>query len=473
MIPFYQPKIRVTLKKVQRRSGADRMAHLSGTQIEPIDLTPHLGESGGVVTHRGLDQSAGTFSVTLADRMDAKNQDTIYATIEPMDMIEIRMARRQQGELPIVMRGLVSSVTRNEVIGQDGRPMRTVQIAGHDFGKFLQIMQISYLKEYVYGNIPLTAFPMFEVYGKWFGEHDASQFVEEIIGSLVRNFLGDVWLWSGLKEAPVLKTDATVRGSTIGPFGVPNYEGNIWNLLSNWCDLGWNELYIEDRPDAAYVVYRPTPYYGLDGKLIMPGAVAPDEIQVGVDECESLSLSRSDSNLANFYQVDAPAAEIIPLDWIRTAAIQDGLVLVTSNRNCQPELYGLKKMTARTMQGKKDWSYWNTLTCGPEWKPLQAAEVGTWYAQRRDELKALNVDNVVYEDGQIALRGNERIRPGVYLRLKRGTRQSRFYATHVTQQFSAYQHFKTTVQVARGESWYDRIREGGSPYALEREGGVY
>jgi len=53
--------------------------------------------------------------------------------------------------------------------------------------------------------------------------------------------------------------------------------------------------------------------------------------------------------------------------------------------------------------------------------------------------------------------------------LKRGSRESRFYVTSVSHQFTPFQSFKTTLQVTRGESYLKRIQENGFPYLAERE----
>ncbi len=116
-------------------------------------MTASVGEFGSVTTTRGIDRS-GSFTIVFADRMDAKSQDSLYALIEPMDIIEIRMARSPGRDVPLtlVMRGVVSNIERPESAGGDGRVSRVVHVSGHDFGKFLQIMQISYQKEYAYGQ---------------------------------------------------------------------------------------------------------------------------------------------------------------------------------------------------------------------------------------------------------------------------------------------------------------------------------
>jgi hypothetical protein len=78
--------------------------------------------------------------------MEPKAQDSLYALIEPMDMIEIRAARRPDKfagtKLPLIMRGFVSSVRRSESMGEDGTPNRTIMIQGQDSGKLLQMFAI-------------------------------------------------------------------------------------------------------------------------------------------------------------------------------------------------------------------------------------------------------------------------------------------------------------------------------------------
>jgi hypothetical protein len=474
MIQSFTPKIKVTLRKVPRRKGADRVSHLNASVIPEIDLTPFLGEQGGVTTHRGLNQPSGTFSIALADKVDPASMDTLYGSIEPMDMVEIRMARESKwAVLPIVMRGFVSHVERVETIGQDGRPMRSIHVTGHDFGKLLQIMQISYQREYIYGNFLLTSFPMFERFGVWY-KGTAKEFVETTIGKFIKEFLGDMYLFGALKDELTLKVDASVIGARVGPYGIPNYEGDIWQLLTNWTDLGWNELFIEDRPDAAYLVYRPVPYYDLAGQLIMAdsGAEAPEEIDVMADEVESLNVSRADTVVANFFQVNAPMAEVVNQEWIGVQATQNGLTLVHDNRNCLPEIYGLKKMTMRTNQAADDGST-AAMICTGSQKEDQARSAGYWYRKRLDEMKRLNQDNVAYEEGSLSMRGNHAIKPGMYIRLKRGTLASRYYVSHVTQQFTPFQAFKTTLQLTRGEGYIDRINANSSAYVGEKGKGAY
>ncbi len=474
MIPSFNPKISVILNKVQRRDGAARVSYLNGMAIPPIDLTPYLGEQGGVTTTRGIKQAAGTFHVTLTYAMDSKSFDSMYASIEPMDAIEIRMSRSQEGAQPsIVMRGFVSHVERVEVMGQDGRPSRAVHVSGHDFGKILQIAQVNYQKDYIYGQYLLGSLPMYDAYGLYV-MGPAKQFVEQVVGYL-QDFLMTMFVSGGLSSDLRLSADATVEGALVGPYGIPAYDGNIWQLLTNWTDIGWNELFIEDREDSAYVVYRPAPYYNLAGTLILAdqGAKAPKVIKVMADEVESLSLSRSDQDTANFFQVEAPMSEYNSLDAVKNEAILNGWVVDTKHRNNMPEIYGLKKMTWRTGQCLDDGTPRKKDALVEEKRAISTSD-GNWYLTRVRQLGDMNRDNSVYEEGSLSMRGNEAILPGNYIRLVRSDPTgSRYYVTHVTQQFTPFQAFKTTLQLSRGEGYIDRLNAHSSPYVGEKGKGAY
>lgn len=481
-IRSFTPKISVVLRKVQHREGSSRVAHLNAKKIPFIDLTPFLGETGGVTTTAGVDQAAGTFAITLADKMDAKSLDSLYGSLEPMDLVEIRMARTPKGAVwPIVMRGFVSHVERVETIGNDGRPVRSLQVVGHNFGKLLQITQINYKVQYAYRNFLMTKAPLFEAYGDIF-YGPASLFMARVLDEFVElRFIKDLCKASALENKPIFAVEATVMGTRIGPYGIPPFEGNIWKMLTDWADLDWNELFVEDREDASYLIYRPKPYYALDAEWELPtdtlvlaaaGAKPPDEIAVMDDEVVAMNVARTDQNVANFFLCDAPVAEMVNQDGIKQHALSNLVPLDDRHANNLPELYGIKILTGRTNQYIDDGSPGN-ISPSLEQKHQMANSMGAWYRMRIEQLKAMYRDNVVLEEGTLTMRRNEAIKPGMYIRLHRGTLASRYYVTHVTQQFHPFQPFKTTLQLSRGEGYIDRINANNANYVGEKGKGAY
>lgn len=171
----FDPLLRVTLHKTIGRKTIDDSEPVSvrfdRTDSE-IDLSPFLGDGSSVATSKGVHDPAGGFTITIMDRpyVNGGALESLYGVIEPMDFIEIRMKHSPNGSalVPIVMRGFISGVSRNETMGADGRPQRSVIITGQDYGKIWQMLQILFLPGYVIGQDLLTNFRLFERFGVGF-----------------------------------------------------------------------------------------------------------------------------------------------------------------------------------------------------------------------------------------------------------------------------------------------------------------
>src|SRR5258708_35362000 len=95
--------------------------------------------------------------------------------------------------MPTMMRGLVTSIRRGNVMSADGRPVRAVSISGQDYGKILQIMRISYLPNQVTGQLLLSYFKFFANYGVGSQPNkDAPTFVKEVVSNVLTPFLNDM-----------------------------------------------------------------------------------------------------------------------------------------------------------------------------------------------------------------------------------------------------------------------------------------
>lgn len=183
------PEIEVILRKNVGRTtfdGATPVSERFSGQRRTIDLTPYLGDQGSVRVTKSVREPAGAFSIAFADRIHQDAADSVYGLVEPMDVVEIRMAGdsheyTESVGAPVVMRGLVSQVQRTEGMGGDGKPMRTVTISGQDYGKIWQILQVFNLPHLPdTGASLITSFPFFQRYGLTFNTMPASQFVREV-----------------------------------------------------------------------------------------------------------------------------------------------------------------------------------------------------------------------------------------------------------------------------------------------------
>jgi hypothetical protein len=478
------------------------------------DLTPWLGEGSVVRVQKSVRDDAGAFSISFVDDLKMGLQDTLYTLLEPMDLVEIRFAGdsyRYAGgsgqKLPIMMRGFIGDIDRDQGMSADGKPTRTVHITGHDYHKILQMIQIF--------NMPCTpdvanlisAFPLFSKYGPDLNVQKSTAFVQAVFDLIVNPYIAGMQAAGATSGAALaeIATDIQVPDALVSvQLGAFN-SGTVQDLLRDYLDIGpFNEFFIEDRdagawgPAGPYAVYRPTPFLAaVSGAPIQPiqtsvtTGVSTDSqlsptancVSMGTDPLVSISQRRSDANLANYYWCDAPRFNMNYQDLTKmyaAYATQQGAVpyYLTGYQNVNPALYGLRKMEVATQQGgSTETNNGNGQPAdGTRWDN-QTAFLG-WIDDRRNLLIALNQDNVIFENGAMRMEGNERVKAGVYVKIRwgatpnnpSGNLQSLYYAHSVTHVFEPFGNYFTEVDYDRGTNFADRItaaKGGVSAYYSE------
>lgn len=477
------PGVSVVLRKnIGRKtvSGAKAVSERFSGQNRLIDLTPFIGDSGRVSVRKSVREPAGSFSITFSDRM-AVDQDTVYGLVEPMDVIEIRMAgdKHKSQPMPIMMRGLVSRIDRHEAMGPDGHPQRTVTICGQDYGKIWQILQI-FNSPYVNPEANLiTQFPFFAQFGTAINTDYAEKFVEDVFAKVVNPFIDKMrnQAGGGSSASPLvhIRTDGIlVKDGKVSPFGIGGWGGGtIYSLLTEHCDIGtWNELFIEDRDEGPTVVYRPNPFKNVEtGQYIMPADKAPTHVRITREDVVSMAVSRSDEQVANYFWVDSPRflMNFGEVARMMTQYAKPGEVFVTDYGNINPQLYGARRMFEQTNQcGRGELHNGNGLKADAQ--TIVTGEAIAWVNKRRQQMVEQNKDNVVLESGSLTLKGNDEVRAGRYLRLAHGGMVSDYYAVSVSHDFVPMQRYVTSVEVERGMGFVNRVQRGGgrqSPYLGE------
>lgn len=471
------PRIEIKLvKTMDRQNGLAK--RYEGARRER-DLTPYLYDQGMVHVTKSLYSPAGGFTITFPDQPDPDVSDTLYALIEPMDVIEIRMGRGH-GEIPIVMRGFVQRIGRAETILPDGSPQRIVLVQGHDYGAVFHWFQVIWNKAYMEaaaseGKSPLLT--VFKLQDLTSGEPVPMQPAGDAMKSIVL-LLANGWL-KGLdalhKDNAVLElgadTDQATEGSISALF-VGAHEGDLWSLIAHIGDLDWMEFFVEDREDKPWCVYRPKPWRdAYTGKLIMPGAKEPGTVEMDALYLRSSNLGHSGEQVANWYWVESTIDLLNP----QRATIETmlrGTASVEDQENCDPRLFGARKRTAISTQ-------WGTLTyrypseLGYASREDHSQAQANWRGIRRDQLIALHKDNSVFEEGVLAMRGDPRLQVGKYLKLTRGSFTSEYYMTGVDHMFMPMRDWATSVQVERGTGLLNRMKEKGSPIWMEGRPGAY
>jgi hypothetical protein len=464
-------------------------------QSSVLDVTKYIGERGVVNVQKSVRDPAGSFSIDFMDQLVQKGAaDSLYGLFEPMDVVEIRMSANGgtgATNLPIMMRGFISRVSRSQSMGGDGRPSRKVTIAGQDYGKIWQIDNIYYNPWVPDEQNYITQFKFFTRFGDQFDTTSAGQLVTNVITTVINKFflapMQATTTNSGVGSSPVVQLglDVQTQGGSVAPYGVNDWQGgSVYALLTQFCDVGpWNELFIEDRDAGTggtagpYVVYRPNPYIAVGGDVtnaasyIQAAAKLADYTAVSSSDIIGMEVSRSDANVANYFWVEAPTYDMNFAMLGKAMAGQGtkSTFIIKGYGNVDSTLYGFKRMAEQSNQGSPLVHNAGNGTPAPQQRK-DAANTLDWINQRRADLVSQNHDNVVFESGSIRLAGNEGVKAGTYLLVKHGNMTSTYYVPSVAHSFTPFGTYVTTATVERGTGFIDRAGKGGgqdSPYLAE------
>lgn len=490
----YDPRIEIRLiKAIKRKKIVDglgvvveRYGELSALRLDMI-----LGDHGAVRVSKSVREPAGAFSITLSDRPHDKFLETVYALIEPMDMVEIRFAhdpfainyKKDDPErgLPIIMRGFVSNVVRNETIS-GGKPVRTITVAGQDFGKILSIYQIYYLNNSVVGDNIISSLAYFQKFADMAMAKNvsAATYVRSTLNEVINPYLAKIAILAngdllGAKVANKLlikDSELTIEGS-VDPYLLSSFhDTSLHSMMSSVLDVGvFNEMYVEDRPDGPYLVVRPQPFVaaGKGERDFIQKNVSSDDVRfvdIPSDDVVAMNVSRSDSGVANYFWVWNPRIPFSQNHSQREMAMTAGSPYILMDAfNNAAKMYGFRKMEVETHLAGPSFSWSDS--ANKNGVAGDSVFMSDWLDGRRKVLVETNQDNILFESGTIRIRGDERIKPGSYLRINRGGAQSRYYAHRVDHDFVPFQGFFTTASVDRGTGFIDRAQQKSAPYMLE------
>lgn len=478
----FHPELRVTLCKLVKRRWVNNTIYASeryekGTR--KIELTEYLGEGCSVVTDKSTRAPAGTFAISIIDRpqSDGQTLESIYGLIEPMDGVEIRMSHRHgtgtDRDPPIIMRGFVTRISRSQTVDGNGAPVRNVTITGHDYGKIWQMYQVLYRPFYVLTDAQASPFPLYERFGiglktNQTGADLFSQFFEKLINPYLRGFVPEDWPMPKTIKVETRQTEGLT--SVQGP---QNAEGSIHSILTTFLDVqpGFNEIYIEDRADGVYAVYRPHPAIDLDGTPIqpLPNGALPTRTTLPGADIISMEMDRTDENVANFFWVEGPRYEMVnglPAIYTAVTSAQRSTVYDETYPNNTAATYGVRPMTVASQMGASDTFNTGQNQAGQD---QRQGEMARWLDAKRAILKRTNQDNVILEQGVVRISGNENIRAGSHVELGTGALAAAYYVVAVRQEYHVFRGFFTTLQLERGQGFAKRLQvdRDVSPYLMD------
>lgn len=430
-------------------------------------LDDQLGEGCVVTVSYSVRSPAGSCQIVVVDRavdMEGGDADSVYFASAPMDGVEVRMSHDDES-LPLVFRGFVSEVSREEVMGADGTPERRTVITAQSTGKILLMEQIYFVPGIEDSEHQMQSHPFFKKYLKDAPKViEASEFVSQVCDVVINPALQTMLVASALKVQIVPVVD--IQGE-VSPYDLDGFvDRSVYDMLSQLCDVGpFNELYVEDEDGGnAYLRLRPNQFYTEDWSPAQDG-VGPASIDIDHRDLVGLSVSRSDASVANLYWVSVPQAlqsyHIQRFEMY--AKVPPGLWDIRKTyENSKEEYYGYRRMdiSARLLAP----GMLNPDAVRKEQIPPEKDRYGKWMCKQVLALRDQNKDNVKFENGAMTLRGNEKIKAGMYVILHREGVVFSCYAVAVTHHFVPYGSWTTVVHFERGRAYMDR---GGNDYAAE------
>lgn len=486
----FTPLISVRLYKTISRvtiSGNEAVSARYAGRNAYIDLTPYLGDGSSVRTSKSVREAAGAFSITFADKpnQSSSSLESIYGLAEPMDIVEIRMwsgEGKKPAVLPIKMRGFVSEIRRNQSIGDDGKPNRSVIISGQDYGKIWQMYQVVYLAAYAEGETLLTAYALNRLFGvSVVNCMSSAAFVREMITKVINKYL-DGLMPKDAEMPRLLKTGDSIsvkHGAVNNSFH--SMQGAIYDILKHHADVGiWNELYTEDREDGVHVVYRPTPAlrFGKSNRKIQEDMDEPVFVDIPDTFISSYSVSRSDASVANFYWVNNSRFDLIDDMQRRLSSIppSDSRVSIKDYFNSAVKFYGTRPMMAESQQGDDALTHMNS-GLPANLQAERAKKQDAWLDKRRQVMQDMNKDNVIYERGTAKIKGGimradgSHLKAGDYGNFIFGGINSEAYIVKIDDEFIPLRSYTATVTFERGTGFAVRttLDDGArSPWLAEQ-----
>ena len=467
------PGIEVRLIKLV--GVANGQAYRWQTANAEFNITPMLGEAGVVRTTKSLIDPCGGFTVSFADREDPAGLDTLYGLLEPMDMVEIRMARQPHlygGQLPIVMRGFISELERTETLA-NGKPQRAVVIHGQDMAKLWQIHQLLPETIYASGASPyMDTYRLQAVTGIEVAYLPVSEFMRQLTEIVMNDKVGKLSAFANAYVPPFFIRASVPEGivscSLVAPF-----TGPFWRLAELVADRPWNELFVEDTEYGPDVIFRPAPFkHAYGGGFILPGAEDPGTVRRTEADVVSWSAKRSDYRVSNFYWVPPGSSMLDTSVQANVASLQNADLMDFEYPNSAEALFGQRKMTVETRLLPDDVTETPIRLNGMA-RMAEGQKVINWHTHRARQLKELNRDNVALEEVTAVMKGHEEFKVGRYLELTRGQIVSEAYITRVSQVFRPQRLFETSLTLERGTGFLMRDQAGGRPFWAEGREGPY
>jgi hypothetical protein len=356
----------------------------------------------------------------------------------------------------------------------DGGPQRSVIVSGQDWGKLWMIHGV-WMEVAVSQEVPLlTTYQLQAALGIETSLYGVGAFMQQMTNLVINRKIKEMQAFSDPAFLPLFSCNppSGIQG-LIAPAALGLFQrGPFWNIIKGFSDSPRNELWISDSDATGpTLVLRPTPYKDINGNWI-GGATDPGTINLDQIDIVAIDAGRSDEKVANFFWTSPGNSEIFAPNQVHAGDILAGDPFDFNYTNNNPSLFGYREMQWPTSLIPNTVAAY-PLKQAPAQQLQSAANIVTWHKQRGELLKAMNRDNVVFEDVAITARGSEAYQVGQYLQVTRNKVVSQCYLTRLAHVIQPFGSWETTLYGERGTGFLVRNKMEQSPFWAEGRPGVY
>lgn len=452
------------------------------------------GDLLSVETVNGVGLSSGTWSATLAYRLDEVGESFYEKKIEPLDFVEIKFSPTKPK-----MVGIVDDIRKSERIGSDGRPQKSINMMGRAIVATLQHDNVYFLNPQIEGNLdPLVDKKFlqrtidFQIRFAWnaFYAKAPQAAVRAIFNQLVTN----IEVYSDgktYKLSDFLNVDDRLFSwKNVYLYNFPElttFQGNIWNWLNQVIPKPFFEIYTDfsypkdtqgniTSTDKAicFLYIRPTPFdlesetveqvkyseSSLEqmGRPLSQGEKLNDnpsnkaDGQWGWNQCKVVSIPYADmqsDNTGRSHMGAYSIFEMIPnsmffpqnsqaFRYIIPPIVQSNLLHLLGARNMSipTNIIPTTKSGLEVTSDKQDIT------------ETQKGTSKTIYERWRRKLYLWFSANLYFHDGQIEIKGNDEIHAGNRVHVEWQNRD--YYCEQIKDAWSYGGSWLTTLTVTRG-----------------------
>lgn len=428
-------------------------------------------------THKDISEASGMWSMSLVHHFSSlgtsQNKTPIswLQKIKPMDYIVIEMARfgsqntsSDSGGFVVVMRGFVDNVCEVRSVNDDGSPIQYIMVNGRDFGKILETTQVWYNP--TVDVVPLLSSELqFTLkYGGVSGDLlSPADFISQIIATMIDKRLDAMSVLNPAvpSSLPVQATGGS--GLQISGQAFQQFTGPLYDLLSQYSNAPWGELFIDEGPESPILVSRFTPFRGKDGLLPSLGTIgsgAQITSLAGLDSRDiiQVNLSFSDNEVYTYYFTFVLNTLYDTMMTVTAGINNSDPTGLTPGKFPNPyaDVSKIPQYGIRVLEAETPWIQILPDPLHPGETPPSVIETASSLNQWLWEVFG---HNETLRSGQITVMGNPSLRAGGEISFSdfetgasEGAPGETFYIQSVEHDFTVFESFTTTLTVSRGQT---------------------